>query len=1017
MTKNLLLLSIFTLLISLSAFATQKTFNGSVSTNWSDPNNWNTTGIPTSSDDVIIPQGITVDIDVDAFAKSVTIHGILNLTGTKRLTVGSSSVNGNFTVKSTGEFNITQSGTLIVYGNYTNEGKTNFWKGDVIITGNLSSPAISAIQNQGNVIVGGNIIGNINLTGGQGTNQIYPMNPNATVITDIETANPGAPISGENSTLIDLINTVILGGTCPFTANAPSDSGPVCEGSNTTFTVLTGVSGATYQWQINNGTGWKDLTTADTAYSGINTLALTINAVTMTMNGYQYRLKITSGGCAKNGHFGELTVTAALSQPTLSSVTQPTCTVSTGSFTITNYDASYAYTIAPAGATITGANVTAPTGTYTVTASLGSCTSPVSSSVTVNAQPVTPAQPTLGSVTQPTCTVSTGSFTITNYNATYTYAFSPSTGVSNSAGIVTAPAGTYTVTATLGTCTSPASSSVTISPINTNTWNGTEWSSGSAPTGTEIIVFNGDYNLPTDISACSCQIVSGNVVIRQGHTLTVTDKITVTGGSLTFEDDSSLLQTNDVANIGNITYKRKTTPLKKYDYTYWSAPVADATLSQLATNSLFYAYDPTISNVASQCWVRKYGNNIMAPGLGYIGRAPGTYTSPQVVETSFAGIPNNGIITTPIKRGTGTLNLIGNPYPSAINIDLFLTDPANKDIVNGTIYLWTHNTPISSNTQGDWTYNYDVNDYAKYNLTGGVGTGSQALSGGGIVPTGKVAAGQGFFIDANPALNNNTTYWATFKNNMRVQGDNNQFFRNGENGNNTNTTPIALEKHRVWISLSNTQGKYNEALVGYIQEATNGLDRLFDGKTLPSENVISIYSLLSNEKLSIQGRSLPFQTTDIVPIGYTTSVSGDLTVNLENFDGLFANQDIYLLDKTTGIYHDLKAGSFTFTTTSGTFNDRFELRFNRGTLGVNTVDNNNTDIRIITKAQHLSVLSGASSISSIEVRDLLGKLVFSKKGIHSNEFDTDAIPATSQMLIVKVTLEDQKTVTRKVLMP
>ncbi|KGO96514.1 hypothetical protein Q767_06340 [Flavobacterium enshiense DK69] len=466
-------------------------------------------------------------------------------------------------------------------------------------------------------------------------------------------------------------------------------------------------------------------------------------------------------------------------------------------------------------------------------------------------------------------------------------------------------------------------------------------------------------------------------------------------------------------NTGNIVYKRKTTLLKKYDYTYWSAPVANATLSQLATNSLFYAYDPSISSVPSQCWVRKYGNNSMVLGQGYIGRAP-AYTTPQIVETSFAGTPNNGVINTTIKKGTVELNLIGNPYPSAIDIDLFITDPANAPIVNGTIYLWTHNTPISNTIPGDWVYNYTVNDYAKYNLSGGVGTAPAGS--GGPKPTGKIAAGQGFFIDANAGLPNGT-YTATFKNSMRVQGNNNQFFRNAENGNNTNTTPIALEKHRVWISLSNTQGGYNEALVGYIHQATNGLDRLFDGKTLPSENVISIYSLLSNEKLSIQGRSLPFQETDIVPIGYTTSINGDLTINLENFDGLFTNQDIYLLDKTTGIYHDLKAGSFTFTTTSGTVNDRFELRFNRGTLGTDTADNNNTDIRIFTKAQQLSVLSGVSSISSIEVRDLLGKLVYSKKGIHTNEFHTDAIPATSQMLIVKVTLEDQKNVTRKVLMP
>jgi hypothetical protein len=49
-------------------------------------------------------------------------------------------------------------------------------------------------------------------------------------------------------------------------------------------------------------------------------------------------------------------------------------------------------------------------------------------------------------------------------------------------------------------------------------------------------------------------------------------------GSLTFENNASLLQINDqVINTGTITYKRKTTPIDKFDYT-WSSSVKDQTL-------------------------------------------------------------------------------------------------------------------------------------------------------------------------------------------------------------------------------------------------------------------------------------------------------------------------------------------------------------------------------------------------------------------------------------------------------
>jgi hypothetical protein len=39
------------------------------------------------------------------------------------------------------------------------------------------------------------------------------------------------------------------------------------------------------------------------------------------------------------------------------------------------------------------------------------------------------------------------------------------------------------------------------------------------------------------------------------------DKLTV-NGTLTFQNNASLIQINDVANIGNITYIRETTPIK-----------------------------------------------------------------------------------------------------------------------------------------------------------------------------------------------------------------------------------------------------------------------------------------------------------------------------------------------------------------------------------------------------------------------------------------------------------------------
>ncbi|WP_187658804.1 hypothetical protein, partial [Flavobacterium macrobrachii] len=68
--------------------------------------------------------------------------------------------------------------------------------------------------------------------------------------------------------------------------------------------------------------------------------------------------------------------------------------------------------------------VTANANTYTFTVTNASgCTSPSSANIVVNTQPSTPSAPTVGSVTQPTCTTATGSFQITGFNAANTYTF------------------------------------------------------------------------------------------------------------------------------------------------------------------------------------------------------------------------------------------------------------------------------------------------------------------------------------------------------------------------------------------------------------------------------------------------------------------------------------------------------------------------------------------------------------------------------------------------------------------
>ncbi|MDR6969009.1 hypothetical protein J2X31_003035 [Flavobacterium arsenatis] len=560
------------------------------------------------------------------------------------------------------------------------------------------------------------------------------------------------------------------------------------------------------------------------------------------------------------------------------------------------------------------------------------------------------------------------------------------------------------------------------------TWNGVAWSNGLPNEETKII-FNGDYtsdNSNSDagtLEGCSVEIVSGDVVISEGHNLILNHEINTAGGSFVLKNNASLVQVEDEAlNQGTLTSERITTPIYRYDYVYWSSPVTEDSgfllgkdpanptrpgLSSLTLFDKYHAWDTDL-----QEWsIIPNGNQVMLPGKGYIVRAPQSYGSdPQDPASynnftgNFIGKPNNGVVNTPIAGGLNQWNLIGNPYPSALYVDDFLYQ--NNTIVDGTIYIWTHSTAISNNGSGE-VYNYDADDYATYNLSGAVGTGSGENSpNGGNVPTGYIASGQSFFIKGSPAGG-----LALFTNSMRVAGQNNQFFRPAvQSSDQSNST----EKHRIWLNLTGPQNAFKQTLVGYIENATNDLDWGYDGETF-SSNSVSLYSLLDDVMLAIQGRSLPFDNQDQVPLGYKTGTAGTYTISIDHLDGLFDQQGIYLEDIVLNIVHDLKTSDYTFTTVSGTFNERFVLRYLASDLDNGGFEGLEQKVVIAKIENELVVKSFAEPLKEVAVYDLLGRTILHTTTIQNNEIRMADVVLNTQALIVKVTLENGMVVTRKVI--
>ena len=526
-------------------------------------------------------------------------------------------------------------------------------------------------------------------------------------------------------------------------------------------------------------------------------------------------------------------------------------------------------------------------------------------------------------------------------------------------------------------------------------WNGTSWSNG-LPTIEKATFFNANFDLLNNSKTCTCFINSGVTVnINAGVTLELGSYYSG-NGNLVFENTASFFQSDDaVLNTGSIQYKRHTTPVRKTDFTYWSSPVVDQQLQLLSPNSpvsSFYSFETSSNN-----WHKEATSTNMIPGKGYIFQAPLSFsaTTPSIFEVLFSGIPNNGKIQLPIVKTIYPV-LIGNPYPSAINADAFILE--NQRVLRGSLYFWTHNTTVVNGQ-------YTSDDYAVYTILGGVGTAAKNTGINNTIPNGTIASGQAFF-----ALGANQQGTIDFTNAMRIKGDNNLFFKNDTPQ--KTATSLNFEKHRIWLNLTNKQGLFKQILLGYASGATNEQDTLFDGISLDSNEGLDFYSVIEGFKNTIQARTLPFDASDFVLFGYRVKQEGVYTISLEDCDGLFTNQTIFLEDLKESKIQDLKKGSYSFTTLEGTFDDRFVLRYRNK----NTVIEKETEaVQITTKNNQILINTTKQEIREVALFSIDGKQLYQALQLKTKTHLIEAANWKSRVVIVQITLETGEKMSRKLL--
>jgi len=572
------------------------------------------------------------------------------------------------------------------------------------------------------------------------------------------------------------------------------------------------------------------------------------------------------------------------------------------------------------------------------------------------------------------------------------------------------------------------------------------WKPFGVPTASNcVIVANSTNIVGTNYQAFAKTLriePTGILTIASTNFLTVTERVTVTpGGVFDIENNGSLVQIDNLINSGIITYKRDAVGIKGGDYVYWSSPVLNQPLNTIYSsptsgpkykwNTLQNNGNGVLPNVSQGTWQNANGNT-MEVGKGYIVRGSSSSTAPAVtINSAFSGVPNNGTIPITIERGMYTgapyagvngtqitnlddnWNLVGNPYPSAIYALQFLED--NKLQILGNVRLWTHGSDIAQTDNitifnpfyGSFAYNYSSSDY---NFINYLGPTVPVATNAEIIRT-----GQAFFVQMvdGPGDSSGTI---NFNNGQRKNTyANNNFYRTTEENqiNEEANNNLVPERHRLWLDIVNSNNKSITTLVGYASGASNEKDSKFDANEKHSGN-LGIYSMIGSESFAIQGRALPFEINDEIPIAFNVGTSGAYHLAILALDGLFEQQAIYLKDELLNVFHDLKVAPYHFTSEAGYFANRFKIVYQNETFDIPEFNNNNVVI-YKDKLKAIQISTGNYTMTKVKIHDISGRLLLEKDEVNSNLLSIENLKGIAdQVLLVTIITSENKIVTKKV---
>ncbi len=443
-----------------------------------------------------------------------------------------------------------------------------------------------------------------------------------------------------------------------------------------------------------------------------------------------------------------------------------------------------------------------------------------------------------------------------------------------------------------------------------------------------------------------------DLTVQAGANLQVDGTLNVNGDLLI---ESNATGTGSVIDAGTLAVTGSTTTQLYLgtnsttdNWRYISAPVSGASSAVVdaVTNKLYY-WDES-----SDIWTQ-ISNNATALNI-YQGYAVSSSVARTIEFTGTLTTGSQGSNNNLSKDNVG-YNLVGNPYPSAIDwgSENFPTTGLTQTNIETTIWF------RSSGSFG--TYNWS-------------GDGTPANGGQQYIPV-----MQGFWVrvSTNPG-------GIEFTNDVRVH--NTQAFYKQDKA-----------EENIFRIVAEKEGFTDEAVIGFYNNASDGFENYDSEKMFSNDdNYPQIYTEIEEHLLVINGLS-PFTEDKSIQLGFRAQQEGTYSLVASNIDDFNSNISVYLEDNLSNDIINLRdVSEYEFTSEIVNSLDRFVLHFIKS--GTNSVEKIREKVRIYTYQN--SVFIQNADNGTIEVYNVLGKLV-TKENIN-NDFGSITVNAVTGYYFVKV---------------